>query len=51
MIGFAHRLAGSLRKHFRNQRDYKDLQELPDYMLSDIGEPRRYQAVRKRLPY
>ena len=52
MIGYAHRLAGSLRQHFRNQRDYKELQELPDYMLRDIGVSRAaIKQMKRRLPF
>ena len=30
-------IAKAIFTHFRNQRQYRQLQELPDYLLEDIG--------------
>ncbi len=52
MNNYVYRLADSFRQHFRNQRDYKDLQQMPDYMLRDIGLSRAdIKQARKRLPF
>ncbi|UUX48948.1 DUF1127 domain-containing protein [Nisaea acidiphila] len=39
----------SLAKHFRDQRDYEHLRDLPDYLLKDIGISR--QEIGEKDPY
>ncbi len=51
-VGMFQRIARSVRKHIRNRRDYRHLQELPDYMLDDIGLTRGdVQRAARRLPF
>jgi uncharacterized protein YjiS (DUF1127 family) len=51
-IGTTQRIARSVRQHLRNRRDYRHLQELPDYMLDDIGLTRGdIRSAARRLPF
>ncbi len=51
-VGMIQRIARSVRQHFRNRRDYRYLQELPDYMLDDIGLTRGdVRSAARRLPF
>jgi uncharacterized protein YjiS (DUF1127 family) len=51
-IGTIQRIARSVRQHLRYRRDYRYLQELPDYMLDDIGLTRGdVPSAARRLPF
>lgn len=51
-VGMIQRIAQSVRQHLRNRRDYRYLQELPDYMLDDIGLTRGdVRSAARRLPF
>lgn len=52
--GWAHwpakRLFRALRNHFRNKRQYRELEQLPDYLLEDVGLTRAdISAASRRL--
>jgi uncharacterized protein YjiS (DUF1127 family) len=45
-----HRLFRALRNHFRNERQYRELERLPDYLLKDVGLTRAdISAASRRL--
>ena len=51
VFGTVQRIARSVRQHLRNRRDYRHLQELPDYILDDIGLTRGdVRSAARRLP-
>ncbi len=51
-VGTIQRIARLVRQHLRNRRDYRHLQELPDYMLDDIGLTRGdIRSAARRLPF
>jgi uncharacterized protein YjiS (DUF1127 family) len=51
-IGTIQRIARSVRQHLRSRRDYRYLQELPDYMLDDIGLTRGdIRSAARHLPF
>ncbi|WP_417408934.1 DUF1127 domain-containing protein [Hoeflea sp.] len=51
-VGTIQRIARSVCQHLRNRRDYRHLQELPDYMLDDIGLTRAdVRSAARRLPF
>ncbi len=51
-VGTIQHIARLVRQHLRNRRDYRYLQELPDYMLDDIGLTRGdIRSAARRLPF
>jgi uncharacterized protein YjiS (DUF1127 family) len=51
-VGTIQRIARLVRQHLRNRRDYRYLQDLPDYMLDDIGLTRGdVRRTARRLPF
>lgn len=48
---FLSALVRGMRHHYRCQRDYRYLQELPDYLLDDIGLTRSEVKATTRLPF
>lgn len=51
-VGTIQRIARLVRQSLRSRRDYRHLQELPDYMLDDTGLTRGdVQSAARRLPF
>ena len=51
LVSTIQRIARSVRQNLRSRRDYRHLQELPDYMLYDIGLTRGdVRSAARHLP-